>query len=100
MNTRILFTFFVFFSFSLDAVENQTAKTDILFLKIQELELEIAELRNKIESQNYLIEKLINDRNQARTSKDFNKADKIRNKLSEMGIEIEDTPNGTIWRSK
>jgi uncharacterized coiled-coil protein SlyX len=29
------------------------------FLKIQELESEIAELRNKIESQNYLIEKLI-----------------------------------------
>ena len=49
---------------------------------------------------NEFIEKLINDRNQARTSKDFNKADEIRNKLSEMGIEIEDTPNGTIWRSK
>ena len=43
------------------ADENQEAKTDILFLKIQELEAEIAELRNKIESQNYLIEKLINE---------------------------------------
>ena len=39
----------------------KSAKTDILFLKIQELELEIAELRNKIESQNYLIEKLIDE---------------------------------------
>ena len=38
---------------------NDDAKTDILFLKIQELELEIAELRNRLESQNYLIEKLI-----------------------------------------
>jgi hypothetical protein len=71
MNTRILFTFFVFFSFSLDADENQSAKTDILFLKIQELELEIAELRNKIESQNYLIEKLINESVEPNPSKDL-----------------------------
>ena len=46
------------------------------------------------------IENLINERNEARLSKDFNKADEIRNKLSDMGIEIEDTPKGTIWRSK
>ena len=71
MNIRILFTFFVFFSFFLDADENQTAKTDILFLKIQELELEIAELRNKIESQNYLIEKLINESVEPNPSKDL-----------------------------
>jgi len=61
MKTRILFLFFIFFIFSIDAEENETAKTDILFLKIQELESELAELRNKIESQNYLIEKLINE---------------------------------------
>ena len=46
---------------SLYSNENEDAKTDILFLKIQELEAEIAELRNKIESQNYLIEKLIEE---------------------------------------
>ena len=46
------------------------------------------------------IEGLIEDRNQARKTKDFSKADEIRNKLSDMGIEIEDTPDGTIWRSK
>ena len=46
------------------------------------------------------IENLIKERNDARLSKDFNRADEIRNKLAEMGIEIEDTPNGTIWRSK
>ena len=32
-----------------------------MFLKIQELEAEIAELRNKVESQNFLIEKLISE---------------------------------------
>ena len=47
--------------FNLSADENVDVKTDILFLKIQELESEIAELRNNIESQNYLIEKLIQE---------------------------------------
>ncbi len=38
-------------SISVFANENEDAKTDILFMKIQELESEIADLRNKIESQ-------------------------------------------------
>ena len=46
------------------------------------------------------IEKLINERNQSRASKDFQKADEIRDKLFDMGIEIEDTPNGTVWKSR
>ncbi len=44
------------------------------------------------------IESLIEQRNAARKSKDFARADEIRNQLSEMGITIEDTPGGTIWR--
>ena len=60
--------------------------------------LGIGQTQDNLDSE--FIEKLINDRNQARASKDFNKADEIRNKLTDMGIEIEDTPNGTIWRSK
>ncbi len=50
----------LFFNTSL-ANDNEDVKTDILFLKIQELESEIANLRNKVESQDYLIEKLINE---------------------------------------
>ena len=46
------------------------------------------------------IENLINERKEARLSKDFSKADQIRDKLADMGVEIEDTPNGTIWRMK
>ena len=41
--------------------EESTIQVDLLFLKIQELELELANLRNDIESQNYLIQKLINE---------------------------------------
>ena len=55
------FVLFLFLPFIVSADENEDAKTDILFLKIQELESEIAELRNKVESQDYLIEKLINE---------------------------------------
>ena len=59
------FCFFIilvlFFNLSLANENNESIKTDILFLKIQELESEIANLRNKVESQDYLIEKLINE---------------------------------------
>ena len=64
MKTKSNFIFFVSLFLILPvlfAEDNDSIKTDILFLKIQELETEIAELRNKIESQNYLIEKLINE---------------------------------------
>ena len=44
------------------------------------------------------IERLINERNEARRNKNFNLADTIREKLREKGIEIEDTDKGTIWR--
>ena len=46
------------------------------------------------------IESLINERNEARSSKNFQRADEIRSELNDMGIEIEDTADGTIWRSK
>ena len=45
-----------------------------------------------------MIEGLIKDRNEARRDKNFDMADKIRGDLKEMGIEIEDTSDGTIWR--
>jgi len=63
MNNKFhLFILIILFSHnSLIANDNEDVKTDILFLKIQELESEIAKLRNKVESQDYLIEKLINE---------------------------------------
>jgi cysteinyl-tRNA synthetase len=42
---------------------------------------------------------LIKERNEARRKKNFEMADSIRKKLKESGIEIEDTSNGTTWRS-
>ena len=49
---------------------------------------------------NKTIESLINNRNEARRNKNFTLADSIRDELKSKGIEIEDTKNGTIWRSE
>jgi cysteinyl-tRNA synthetase len=44
------------------------------------------------------IESLIEQREQARRSRDFTAADAIRDKLAALGISIEDGPAGTRWR--
>jgi len=44
------------------------------------------------------IEKLVKDREAARKAKDFQTADRIRDQLKEMHIQLEDRPDGTIWR--
>lgn len=44
------------------------------------------------------IEKMIQDRNEARAAKDWAKADEIRGRLKQMGIILEDGPKGTTWR--
>lgn len=45
-----------------------------------------------------LIEELIQQRNQARASKNWAVADEARKKLTEMGIILEDGADGTTWR--
>ncbi|MDC1491712.1 cysteine--tRNA ligase [Gammaproteobacteria bacterium] len=45
------------------------------------------------------IEVLIESRNKAREDKNFALADSIRVELSALGIEIEDTADGTVWKS-
>ena len=45
------------------------------------------------------IENLIKKRNEARRNKNFALADSIRNELKTKKIEIEDTKDGSIWRS-
>jgi cysteinyl-tRNA synthetase len=46
-----------------------------------------------------LIEYLLELREQARGEKAFDRADAIRDKLTELGVTIEDTPAGTRWRT-
>ena len=46
------------------------------------------------------VEEIIKQRDEAKASKDYSTADKLRNDLLEKNILIEDTPSGTVWRKK
>ena len=44
------------------------------------------------------IEKLIEERIQARKNRDFKRSDEIRDELKAKNIILEDTPQGTRWK--
>ena len=50
-----------------------------------------SEFKDKVDS-------LIEDRSNAKKKRDFELADKIRSELIELGIEINDSPEGTTWK--
>ena len=43
------------------------------------------------------VEELMSARQQARKSKDFGEADRLRDELAELGVEVKDTPQGPVW---
>jgi cysteinyl-tRNA synthetase len=45
-----------------------------------------------------VIENLIQERNAARREKNWEKADKIRARLQDMDVTVEDRPGGTVWK--
>ncbi len=64
------------------------------------LGLGIAEMQeDALEIDTAEIESLIEQRSTARKEKNFARADEIRDKFKELGIEIMDGPEGTTWRS-
>jgi cysteinyl-tRNA synthetase len=46
------------------------------------------------------IDALVAERVQARNDKNWQRADEIRDRLDEMGIQIQDGPSGTQWRTQ
>ncbi len=46
------------------------------------------------------IDLLVELRSELRSAKRFDLADKVRDRLAALGVTLEDTPNGTIWRRK
>ena len=44
------------------------------------------------------VQQLIDERDVARRARDYATADRIRDELADLGVELEDAPGGTIWR--
>jgi cysteinyl-tRNA synthetase len=67
----------------------------------EEFEKQLFKIKNSnLDLDTRKIEQLIEDRNSARKSKNWEEADRCRDDLTQMGILIEDTPNGTEWKLK
>ena len=64
------------------------------------LGLEAEEKGNNDELTSKLIEAMIQLRQEAKMNKNFATADKIRNELNAMGIELRDTKDGAEWKLK
>ena len=59
---------------------------------------ELMQIFGTVELVDAKIEELIEERNEARSNKDFKKSDEIRELLKTEGIILDDTPQGTRWR--
>jgi cysteinyl-tRNA synthetase len=61
----------------------------------------ITKMNDQVLADSGRINTLIDARNAARKTKDFNEADRIRDELKAMGIELEDHKDGTAtWKVK
>lgn len=68
--------------------------------EISELKVKLADTTSTIEAVEPLVRKLIGYRLGYRKLKEYKLADQIRRSLEELGILLEDTPKGTVWRQK
>ncbi|MCS7075161.1 MAG: cysteine--tRNA ligase [Bacteroidia bacterium] len=82
---------------SLSLLQNiyKTFLIDILGIKIEE-----KTNTNQTELLHQLIDEILKLRYEIRLQKNFAKADEIRNRLSELGIEVKDTKEGSTWKWK
>ncbi|WP_413291105.1 cysteine--tRNA ligase [Bdellovibrio sp. HCB337] len=54
-------------------------------------------LLEKMNVQRAAVDAVVAERTQARNNKDFAKSDELRKKLTDMGISVSDTPEGSFW---
>ena len=47
-----------------------------------------------------IIGRLMIERETARSNKDFERADQIRQEIESLGVTIEDGPNGPVWKKR
>jgi cysteinyl-tRNA synthetase len=77
--------------------KNDKAKIADFLSKIDSVLGYLKEPEASIDNQ---VEQLIAQRNEARRAKDFARSDSLRAQLEQMGIILEDTPQGTKWKKK
>ena len=70
----------------------------VLSLNLEASELEKPQINVEVDEE--LVNRLIVERKEARESKNWARADEIRNELSAMNIELLDTKEGTTWKVK
>ena len=70
------------------------------FDKVLSLELMEEFKKENIEVDEKFINKLLEERNEARKNKNWSRADEIRDELARMNIEIIDSKEGTKWKTK
>jgi len=68
---------------------------DVLGLRLDPFDLTIREPEQEIEQK---VNRLVEERLRLRNAKQWQEADKIRAELSELGVTLEDTPEGTVIR--
>jgi cysteinyl-tRNA synthetase len=80
----------------------EMSKSTIAQLKREKLEHVISKVIDNPDSDDVdgYINLLSGIRNALRENKHYQLADEIRNKLGELGIALEDSPQGTIWKRK
>jgi len=98
--------------FDLARAINQAADSGLSFLKAQSILSELGRnvLGLKLETSEFMgepipeiaqqVNRLVEERNRLRKAKKWQEADKVRAKLDEMGVTLEDTPESTIIRPK
>ncbi|WP_129045320.1 cysteine--tRNA ligase [Companilactobacillus metriopterae] len=79
---------------------SEVSKTDIenLMNLMQEMMNIFGIKLNSEESLSDDIQTMVDQRDEARANKDFATSDLLRDKLKDMGVILEDTPQGTRWR--
>ncbi len=79
-----------------DRIGREDAEIVIGFLKRTDQILGVLDFEESFLEED--IQKLVDERNEARKAKDYRRSDQIRDQLKDKGIILEDTSQGVVWK--
>ena len=83
---------------ALDAGRVGSSGREALLALLAEVDTHLDVLEAKEGAVDPEVERLVMEREDARSARDFALADRIREELRQRGVDVEDTPNGPRWR--